>query len=235
LRVAQEMTRETSKAQLPMQSLSGNDDEIRLSKEYRWTAYSSASTKLFRYLSYTSDFGEAIKPVTQVRFVHFLHIISIGYCIADIGLEAYNLRCRGYVTKENKPISAQRYILQRSVFQVLSTIIFPYGIINATIGLGNVIVQRAARFQRYGPSILALCVIPLIPRYIDKPIEEAIEYIFDQLSHSCPKCKGEKCQDNSMISNSSPNKPNFDRKILQSSLDPSTVEKIHRLLRSRSR
>jgi hypothetical protein len=100
LRVAQEMTRETSKAQLPMESLRGNDDEIRLSKEYRWTAYGSASTKLFRYLSYTSDFGEAIKPVTQVRFVHLLHIISIGYCIADIGLEAYNLRCRGYVTKE---------------------------------------------------------------------------------------------------------------------------------------
>jgi mitochondrial fission process protein 1 len=162
----------------------GEHDEIKFLKEFRLAGYSGASRRLFRYLNYTSDFGEAMKPVTQLRLVHLSHMLSIGYCIADIGLEAYNLRCRGYMTKDNRPLNAQRYFLQRSIFQGLSTILFPYGIINATIGLGKLIFRRAGSFQRYGPSILALCVIPLMPKYIDKPIEEAVEFIFEQLSNS---------------------------------------------------
>ncbi|RYG64644.1 hypothetical protein EON64_13550 [archaeon] len=34
------------------------------------------------------------------------------------------------------------------------------------------------RFQRWGPSIAGLCFIPLLPLYLDHPVEQAIEQGF---------------------------------------------------------
>ena len=45
-----------------------------------------------RYLAFTSDFGEALRPVVHTRIVNATYAIAFGYCFADVGWEAYKLR-----------------------------------------------------------------------------------------------------------------------------------------------
>lgn len=36
------------------------------------------------------------------------------------------------------------------------------------------------RFQRWGPSVAGLCFIPLLPLYLDHPVEQAVEQGFQR-------------------------------------------------------
>ncbi len=36
------------------------------------------------------------------------------------------------------------------------------------------------RFKRFGPSIAGLSIVPLLPMYLDEPVEHAIEWAFEK-------------------------------------------------------
>lgn len=156
------------------------ESEILMDSSLRVAGYTGVYARLFRYLAFTSDFGEALRPVVKVGLVNLSYAIAIGYCFADVGIEAYNLHERGYLTRDGKPMTMTQCVVERSVFQGLASILLPFGIIHTTVGVGKNFFGKIGRFTKFGPSILGLSIIPLLPMYLDHPCEQAIEYTFEK-------------------------------------------------------
>mmetsp|Transcript_24979 Transcript_24979/g.25594 ORF Transcript_24979/g.25594 Transcript_24979/m.25594 type:complete len:239 (-) Transcript_24979:64-780(-) len=152
--------------------------EISINNTLRVAGYTGVYARLFRYLAFTSDFGEALRPVVKVGLVNLSYAISIGYCFADVGIEAYNLHERGYKTHDGKPMTMTQCVVERSVFQALASIIVPFGVIHSAVAVGKKVFNKIGRFQKFGPSLVGLSIIPLLPMYLDHPVEQGIEYVF---------------------------------------------------------
>jgi mitochondrial fission process protein 1 len=147
----------------------------------RLAGYTGPMARLFRYLA-SSEFGEALmKPVVRSGIVNVSYAITFGYCLTDIGMEAYDLHHRGYRTKDHKhSMTMTQCVIERSVFQGVASIGIPLGIIRLTVSFGKTIFQKIGRYQKFGPSLLGLSVLPLLPLYLDEPIKGAIEHGFDK-------------------------------------------------------
>jgi mitochondrial fission process protein 1 len=76
-------------------------------------------------------------------------------------------------------MSMTQCIVERTAFQGLASIAIPFAIIHSTVSLGRKLFTKIGRFQKFGPSVLGLSVIPLLPLYLDEPIEHAIEHVFE--------------------------------------------------------
>ena len=61
----------------------------------RYAGYTAGLARLFRYLAFTSDFGEALRPVVSARIVSGSYAVAIGYCFADVFWEGYKHQNRG--------------------------------------------------------------------------------------------------------------------------------------------
>jgi hypothetical protein len=51
---------------------------------------------------------------------------SVGYCVADVGYEAYKLHNRGYVSEKGHPTTMTQLVVERSVFQAIASIAVPF-------------------------------------------------------------------------------------------------------------
>jgi hypothetical protein len=105
-----------------------DDEEVKVLKhEFKSTGtvqrvagYSAVMTRAFRYLAFTSDFGEALRPVISARLVNASYAVAGGYCVADVAWEAYKLKQRNYRTESGQPMSMPQLVVERSSFQVKS-------------------------------------------------------------------------------------------------------------------
>lgn len=71
--------------------------EIKQAGAPRYLAYSATFARLFRYLAFTSDVGEALRPVASARLVNASYGVAFGYCVTDVAWEAYKLRKNNFV------------------------------------------------------------------------------------------------------------------------------------------
>ena len=162
-----------------------------------------------RYSAYSSDVGEAFRPIAPPMVVNASYAIAFGYVGLDI---AYN----GYRASEEKR-SVPRALAHASIFQVccrmvafgtpplllssaredltigassrppplmpnqqgLASLLAPYAIIHTQVSVAQSICKRINRFQRWGPTVAGLALIPLLPSLVDEPIEHAVEWGFD--------------------------------------------------------
>jgi len=53
--------------------------------------YSLAFQRAFRYLAFTSDVGEALRPVVDARIVTGTYIVAGGYCVAGDYFDCTNI------------------------------------------------------------------------------------------------------------------------------------------------
>jgi len=155
----------------------------------RYAGYTAGAARLFRYLAFTSDFGEALRPVVSRHIVNASYGVAVGYCFADVGWEAYKLKERGYKTEQGHPMSLTQLVVERSTFQALASVAIPFGIIHTTVDVTRRITQRMGRFTRWGPSIAGLAIIPALPLYLDEPVEHAIEWVFERYGPWAGKSK----------------------------------------------
>lgn len=114
------------------------------------------------------------------RIVNASYGLSIGYCFTDVAWEAYKLHNRGYVTETKQPMTLTQCVVERSTFQLIASLIVPAVLIHTTVDIGKHLFKRIGRFQRFGPSILGLSMIPFLPLYLDHPVESGIEYVFER-------------------------------------------------------
>lgn len=76
-------------------------------------------------MAYSSDVGEAFRPVVPVAVVNASYGIAIGYCAFDVGFEGYK------ANKDGGDVT--RAVVKQSVFQGLASIGLPFLIIHQSV------------------------------------------------------------------------------------------------------
>lgn len=136
----------------------------------RFTKTASAGV---RYLAFTSDVGEAFRPVVPVALVNLTYAIAIGYCIVDV---AYV----GYQESKKKEPQVTRTVAERTAFQALASVILPFLIIHTQVHIFHKLLHaRGGALAKFGPTVAGLALIPLLPKICDEPVEHAVASAFD--------------------------------------------------------
>lgn len=167
----------------PITTIVDNDTKVEVEVSLndtnaRYAGYVRSLSRLSRYLAFTSDVGEAFRPIVNARIVSISYLISFGYCFADVGYEAYKLHKRNYKTEAHEPMTMTQCVIERSAFQLVASIVVPAIIIHTTVDVTKQVLKKVGKFQKWGPTVVGLCVVPLLPLYLDHPIEHAIEWVF---------------------------------------------------------
>ena len=144
----------------------------------RYAAYTARIARLFRYLAFSSDFGEALRPVISPTVVNASYGIAGAYVIADVAWEAHKCKERGYRSEHGDPMTLTRCVVERSTFQALASVTIPFVLIHTSVDMTTRLCKRIGRFQKWGPSVVGLMAIPILPMYLDEPVEKAVESFF---------------------------------------------------------
>jgi fission process protein 1 len=146
----------------------------------RFTAYAARAGRLIgtalakgvRYTAYTSDVGEAFRPVVDARWVRAGYAISWTYVLGDV---AYNTK----VAIDNKQ-DYKRAALHAATFQTFGSMLFPAMIIHTVVHQSEKVFHKAGIHNRWASVGLGLCTIPFLPFICDHPVEYAVDRVFDE-------------------------------------------------------
>jgi len=135
--------------------------------------------KYIRFAAYTSDVGEAFRPVFRPIFVRACYGISIGYVVADVAYAGYSESQIAASTKGD----VMKTTLHAGVFQFLASLALPFVAIHNTVKFAEHKVfyshsRWSPGIRRWAPAICGLAVIPLLP-LLDHPIETGVDWLFD--------------------------------------------------------
>jgi mitochondrial fission process protein 1 len=165
-------------------------DIYRVDKDFRFAGYSAAFARAFRYLAFTSDVGEALRPVLRNTIVTATYGVAAAYCVADVAYETYKVKQTGK-NPQNHPCTPVQMLVERATFQLVASLIVPAVIIHSAVDMAKMATRKMGRFQRWGPSVFGLAIIPLLPMYLDEPAEHAVEYMFEHYGPWASKKKHE--------------------------------------------
>jgi fission process protein 1 len=151
----------------------------------RYAGYTAGLAKMSRYLAFTSDLGEALRPVVATNLVRSSYGVAAGYCVADVSYEAYKLKKNNYIHRDGRTCTLGQVVAERATFQLVASLTIPFLVIHSAVGVSSKLfdkVKPLQRFKRFGPSIVGLCAIPLLPLYLDEPVERGLESMFHRLA-----------------------------------------------------
>lgn len=111
----------------------------------RFAGYSAVAARAFRYLAFTSDFGEALRPVVSARLVTGSYAVALGYCVADVGYEAYKHVQRNYITEHHEHRSLAQVVVERATFQAVASLALPALLIHTTVDVSRKVFARINR------------------------------------------------------------------------------------------
>ncbi|KAF8583962.1 hypothetical protein K439DRAFT_1389949 [Ramaria rubella] len=179
----------TEQAQHKVVSLADNGVDSKDS-EVRYMAYASrlrtALRASSRYIAYTSDIGEAFRPVVSPRIVAAAYGISWAYLLGDVSYEAYKAHRQGptplEATNFSEPTRVGLVAVQRGVFQAVASMGLPALTIHTVVRQTTKIYAKnakSARVKAWGPTLTGLAVVPLLPYLFDKPVEHVTDVAFD--------------------------------------------------------
>ncbi|KAJ3031606.1 UNVERIFIED_CONTAM: hypothetical protein HDU68_002209 [Siphonaria sp. JEL0065] len=131
-----------------------------------------------RLMAYTSEVGEAFRPIASPHFVTGAYAISWAYVLGDVGYESYKMQQHGA-----KEIDIARTALERGIFQSLASMVFPAYTVHWVVHQSSHLFKNAqpGLLKRFGPSGIGLATIPFLPLIFDKPVEHAIEFAFNTI------------------------------------------------------
>ncbi|KAG2197403.1 hypothetical protein INT47_005656 [Mucor saturninus] len=150
-----------------------------LESNARYLAYAgrlrTALVASTRYLAYTSDVGEAFRPIVPPAVVTAAYGISWLYLGLDVGYEGYKSVHAG---KENTVVATT--MVKRGIFQSLASMAFPMMTIHSIVkysayGFKNV---KNVKVKAWGPTLLGLGIVPFLPYIFDEPIEHIVDKVF---------------------------------------------------------
>lgn len=161
-----------------------------------------------RYVAYTSDIGESFRPVAHPRLVRAAYGISWAYILGDVSYEGYkaywhNQRVLNPAVElsdsakritglSDVPVGAvapgtvpaledyRVVMVQRGIFQSLASMGLPAFTIHSVVRYSGRALKDAKNktIRTWGPIGLGLAVVPFLPTLFDKPVENAVEFIF---------------------------------------------------------
>lgn len=92
-----------------------------------------------RYLAYTSDLGEAFRPIVKPWVVKAAYGVSWAYVGTDVALTAYSEKEKGTAGSDMREI-----LVKRAVFQSLASMALPAFTIHQSVHLGSYLAKRFA-------------------------------------------------------------------------------------------
>jgi len=132
----------------------------------------SAAGSAARYTAFSSDVGEALRPVLSSKAVNATYGIALGYVVCDIGYHGW--------LAQSKKQDVSRALVHASTFQLFGSVLLPFGIIHTAVHTGHNFFHKIGRFTKWGPSIIGLCLVPVLPSVCDEPVEHAVDWAFDK-------------------------------------------------------
>ncbi|KAF8901652.1 mitochondrial 18 KDa protein-domain-containing protein [Gymnopilus junonius] len=138
-----------------------------------------------RYFAYTSDVGEAFRPVAPPWVVTAAYGISWLYVSADVAYESYKAYHRGPSPIEaanfSEPSRVAIAAVQRATFQSIASMGLPALTIHTVVAQSRKAFRNATntKVRIWGPTTTGLAVVPILPYLFDQPVEKATEYAFD--------------------------------------------------------
>lgn len=141
-----------------------------------------------RYLAYTSDIGEAFRPVVNRRLVTASYGISVAYVVGDIGYEGYRATLdrkdrlqAGGTEQPGAGVEVGLRVARRTVFQGLASIILPAFTIHSAVKYSAPLFLKSSnpRIKGWGPTAVGLAIVPALPVMFDHPVETATDTVFD--------------------------------------------------------
>ena len=136
-------------------------------------ALSKAAAANARYVAYSSDVGEAFRPVIPRWAVTATYGVAIAYVAGDVGYT-------GYVESQRPGGNVARATAHAALFQGAASLVGPAIIIHQAVHAAQGVAKRSGRFVRWGPTLTGLAIIPFLPVMLDEPCEHAIGYLFDK-------------------------------------------------------
>ncbi|RKU47161.1 hypothetical protein DL546_006988 [Coniochaeta pulveracea] len=160
-----------------------------------------------RYVAYTSDIGESFRPVAHPWLVRGAYGVSWAYILGDVGYEGYKAywhnqhilnpnielseRAKRIVGLSDGPVSTEPgrvvpledyrvVMLQRGIFQSIASMGLPAFTIHSVVRYSGRALKdvKNKTVRTWGPIGLGLAVVPFLPTLFDKPVENAVEFVF---------------------------------------------------------
>ncbi len=136
----------------------------------RYIAYSRLLARLSRYLAFTSDVGEAFRPLAHPYVVKGTYGISWLYVIGDVAFEGKKEKEKGSDSRKVNLVMAER-----AVFQVVASMAIPAFLIHSSVHFVSNACKKYGRFQKWGPTFAGLALIPFLPLFLDEPVEYVVQ------------------------------------------------------------
>ncbi|TFK27010.1 hypothetical protein FA15DRAFT_666742 [Coprinopsis marcescibilis] len=138
-----------------------------------------------RYVAYTSDIGEAFRPVVPAWVVTAAYGVSWLYLSGDVAYESYKAHHRGPSPIEAANFSEPTRIgiaaVQRAAFQSIASMGLPALTIHTVVAQAKKAFVNAKnpRVKMWGPTLTGLAVVPGLPYLFDHPVEHVTDRVFD--------------------------------------------------------
>ncbi|KAL1732720.1 mitochondrial 18 KDa protein-domain-containing protein [Schizophyllum commune] len=138
-----------------------------------------------RYIAYTSDVGEAFRPVVPPWVVTAAYGVSWAYLLGDVSYETYKASKKGPTPDEaanfSEPARLGLAATQRATFQSIASMGLPALTIHTIVAQTKKAFTNVKnpRVKAWGPTLTGLAVVPLLPYLYDHPVETATEHAFN--------------------------------------------------------
>eukprot|EP00943_MAST-04B_sp_MAST-4B-sp1_P008724 g8724.t1 len=148
--------------------------------------FSKTAKASTRYIAYSSDVGEASRPLVSPLFVKAMYGVAFSYVGYDVYQATTNAVNKAKLESKSEDEVQQvgmRAGAETLYFQLLASIIVPSLIIHTAVHKCQAAVKNSTNvtLRRYGPTALGLAIIPLLPFTIDEPIEHFVDYTFNMV------------------------------------------------------
>ncbi|KAH8830657.1 mitochondrial 18 KDa protein-domain-containing protein [Flagelloscypha sp. PMI_526] len=157
--------------------------------EVRYAAYGArlrtALRASSRYIAYTSDIGEAARPLVPPWIVTAAYGVSWLYLSGDVGYETYKAYHKGPSPTEannfSEPTRLSMIAVQRATFQSIASMGLPAFTIHTAVKQAQKAFKNVQnpRIRLWGPTVTGLSLVPGLPYVFDHPVEHVTDITFD--------------------------------------------------------
>ncbi|KAI0307368.1 mitochondrial 18 KDa protein-domain-containing protein [Multifurca ochricompacta] len=176
---------------VPLQSTADNlaDKDVDSTQtELRYAAYGArlrtALRAGHRYLAYTSDVGEAFRPLVPPSLVTAAYGVSWLYLAGDVSYESYKAHRRGPTPLQaahlTEPTRIGLVAVKRATFQSVASMALPAFTIHTAVKQAKKAFDKSTnpRLRGWGPTLTGLAIVPALPYIFDHPVEVATDRAF---------------------------------------------------------
>ena len=141
----------------------------------------AAAAEGARYVAYSSDVGESMRPVLKPWMVNATYGIAVGY----VGYDAYaEVRRKADLGHGNDVLLAT--CAHKLVFHAAVSLALPAVIIHSAVHRSHALFAKETfahlpRLVKFGPSAVGLGLIPFMP-LVDPPAERVLDAAFDAVA-----------------------------------------------------